>query len=145
VGAEQVTLQVKTLDEALWDRVRATEAGCWELDKIPNKGGYQTLWRNGRAVYAHRLAYEAARGPIPPGLVIDHLCANRGCVNPEHLEPVTDPENRHRARPITTHCLRGHSYDEANTRWGPTGRRVCRACHRIAVRAAKAAKRRRSA
>ncbi len=59
--------------------------------------GYGRKWRGGRDDYAHRAAYEEARGPIPPGLTIDHLCRVKLCVNPDHLEVVTSRENIRRA------------------------------------------------
>jgi hypothetical protein len=105
---------------------------CWTWTGPRSRYGYG---RHG-AKHAHRLVYEAARGPIPVGLVCDHLCRNRGCVNPEHIEPVTSGENvrrgisgqlaRERQR-AKTHCPRGHAYEGANLRvYG--GRRHCRAC-----------------
>jgi hypothetical protein len=80
---------------------------------------------------AHRLSYEHHVGPIPDGLQIDHTCRNRKCVNPEHLEPVTNAENTTRqdhAERRKTHCPKGHPYDEANTYVDPSGARRCRAC-----------------
>ncbi len=87
---------------------------------------------------AHRVAYEQAVGPIPAGLTIDHLCRNRRCVNPEHMEPVTRRVNTMRGDGPTarharqTTCKSGHPFDEVNTyRW--RGGRKCRACNRAAV------------
>ena len=70
---------------------------CWEGAGSDNGNGYRTVRVNGRNVYLHRLSYEAARGPIPEASVIDHLCRNRACWNPSHLEAVTNEENILRA------------------------------------------------
>lgn len=66
---------------------------CWEWTGVINHAGYGTLLVKGRRKQAHRYTYERLVGPIPDGLVIDHLCRNTRCVNPEHLEPVPHPEN----------------------------------------------------
>lgn len=103
----------------------------------PNPHGYVRVKVGGSrlAVHAHRLAYEAVKGPIPAGLQIDHLCRVRNCVNPDHLEAVTQQENVRRGRVgentrSKTHCPQGHPYDEANTYRNPAGSRNCRTCHR---------------
>lgn len=87
---------------------------------------------------AHRYAYEILVGPVPEGLVLDHLCRVKACVCPEHLEPVTNAENLRRGAPNVsalnrekTHCDYGHPFSGENLRIRPkTGERQCRACMR---------------
>lgn len=110
-----------------------TDSGCW-LVRRRTLAGYGQVVRSGRPRLAHRMSYELFVGPIPEGLDLDHLCRNRPCCNPEHLEPVTRRENLMRS-PIApaainaakTHCPRGHLYDEQNT-YLSQGKRSCRAC-----------------
>jgi hypothetical protein len=100
--------------------------------------GYGQIMINRRQQYVHRVMYELFAGPIPDGLVIDHLCRNRRCAAPAHLEPVTQRENILRGEGLAaqqvrrTQCPYGHPYDEANTyRFGVGLRkRGCRACTR---------------
>ena len=111
---------------------------CWSWAAGRNGCGYGTFRAGGRMVYAHRFAYELLVGPITPGLQVDHLCRARNCVNPAHMEPVTQQENFERGlgpmaigrwQRAKTHCPAGHSYDVANIYWYK-GRRYCRPCHR---------------
>jgi hypothetical protein len=62
---------------------------CWEWRGAKTAGGYGALWVDGRMMYAHRFSYEQRHGAINFGYELDHLCCNRGCVNPDHLEPVS--------------------------------------------------------
>lgn len=124
--------------------VHVSEVGCWETDLAKAGGGYAPFSiRDGggfRQVGAHRWSYVYHRGHVPEDLVLDHLCRNRGCVNPDHLEPVTRRTNTTRGigpsavSAAKTHCVNGHelapenlqSRDATCTRTA----RICLICHR---------------
>jgi len=114
---------------------------CWVWTGTLDRDGYGKVKESGRSFAAHRAVYEALVGPIPDGLQLDHLCRNRSCVNPSHLDPVTHAENCRRAAAARTHCKHGHVFDESNTyiyeRDGKA-RRLCRACNRGHVAARRA-------
>lgn len=131
------------------------QTGCWAWTGAKVSTGYGSFRvKTKRHQLAHRFAYEQFRGPIPDGKMIDHLCRNRGCVNPAHLEPVTNQENcirgtgpeltsnRHREK---LYCVRGHPLFGENMRRDMKGHRVCRECMRLHSRAFKAKKRARAA
>lgn len=113
---------------------------CWPWTAGLGRGGYGVFWVPPHQRCAHRLSYELEVGPIPDGLVIDHLCRNRSCINPGHLEPVTHRINLLRGETIQaanarkTHCLRGHPFDEENTDRQSDGYRRCRACKKARSR-----------
>lgn len=95
---------------------------CWEWTGAKTRDGYGTFWPDGRAggkQYGMRFSYEHYVGPIPDGLTLDHLCRNKGCVNPAHLEPVTMQANLRRGEGWTVDdagqwfCSKGHAIDEA--------------------------------
>ena len=130
----------------LWERVVKTDT-CWLWHGTTNEG-YGMILIGGRWRRAHRIAYEIKVGEIPSGLVLDHLCRVRNCVNPSHLEPVTVKENVLRGFGAAatysrrSHCMHGHEFNSENTKVGRTPRgtpyRRCRECDRIRGRAAKA-------
>lgn len=124
-------IQPGTIEERLWAKVDRSggKDACWLWIAAIGSNGYGRLLVNGRLVQAHRLTYELMVGPIPASLVVDHLCCVKRCVNPRHLEPVTNAVNIQRAVYKPT-CSRGHEWSEANTYHHPNGSRRCRACHR---------------
>lgn len=113
------------------------DTGCWNWTGPLRGKGYGVLHINGKRFIAHRWFYERLVGPIPLGLCLDHLCRNKRCVNPAHLEPVTNRENVLRGIGETaqnsakTYCPKGHEYTPENTRIGHHGSRQCRECDRL--------------
>jgi len=137
-----VTVGDPRLPARFWAKVRVSENGCWEWMGARAKGYAHfsvgsRIDGSYRSIRGHRLAYETMIGPIPPLLEPDHLCRNRACVQPEHIELVTMRENILRGNGPSalnarkTHCLRGHPFDEINTCSLRTGKRECRACRRL--------------
>ncbi len=125
------------------DSYEMMASGCWEWRRGRDTAGYGRFadeTRVGRA--AHRWGYERLVGPIPEGLDLDHLCRNRPCVNPEHLEPVTRQENLLRGNTLSarnaakTRCPNGHPYSGENLYVSPSGGRRCRTCDK-ALRTAR--------
>lgn len=123
-------------------KVHKEQRGCWRwlgARMSLKQNGYGGFKMNGRSRTAHRVAYEHFVGPIPTGLQIDHLCRNQSCVNPEHLEAVSNRVNcqrgnvgQHNAR--KTHCPKGHPYSGHNLKLRRRPRkgwreRICRACN----------------
>lgn len=139
-----------SFEERFWSKVEiGRDDGCWVWVGSHNLKGYGYITiqidRKGVNRLAHRVAYEALVGPIPEGLQIDHLCRAHACINPSHLEPVTQRENLMRGVGITAqnarknHCKRGHPFDEENTMILPSGERACRECKRESWRRWRAA------
>lgn len=119
--------------------------GCWIFEGAKNNRGYGVIGvgGNGQTALTHRVAYEHSVSPIPDGLVLDHLCRNRACCNPWHLEPVTPLVNSNRglraAGYAEPECSNGHAYTPENTGRNQRGR-VCLTC-RAASRQRETAKR----
>lgn len=141
------------VEELIRRRILVTEKGCWEWQGYRTVGGYGRICRRGKNHSIHRYVYQQVVGPIPDGLELDHLCRERACCNPEHLEPVTHKENHQRGlgaqrsrefNEKRTHCPQGHPfagehlYDYYNPKTGYRCKQ-CRTCHREQKRARRAA------
>ena len=124
-----------------WKKVDKTShpGGCWLWLGDINKQGYGQQSAGHRSRRAHRVAYILVNGEIPGNNHLDHKCRNKSCVNPEHLEPVTQAENNRRylmfkygGDGTMTHCKNGHEFNIQNTtmrkRKNGKPRRRCRAC-----------------
>lgn len=129
-----------SLEARFWAKVHKTD-GCWLWQAYVKSNGYGALGRGRRGkgmALAHRMAWELTNGPIPEGMTIDHLCKNRRCVNPAHLEVVSRGENTLRSsgpsavNATKTHCIRGHSLEGA--RITAEGFRDCRECNKLEQR-----------
>jgi len=107
-------------------------SGCWLWAGSVNGDGYGKIFAFGGPRYAHRVSYEIHKGPIPQGMQIDHLCRNPACVNPDHLEAVSNRENTLRGRagllrPARDRCRRGHDLRETKY-MDSRGTTQCKVC-----------------
>lgn len=134
--------------EAFWSRVAlrpdTTKEHCWIWCGRVDDFGYGHFKVKGRSLKAHRVAWTIINGPVPDDKTLDHTCRNPRCVNPAHMEPVTNRENILRGisptaiNALKTHCPRGHHLEGANLLPNKHGRRSCRICAK-ALRLARTA------
>lgn len=125
-----------TLLYRLVARVRVI-GDCWVWVGAASQWGYPMVRIADKCEYVHRVMHEQAHGPVPAGYMVDHLCRNTRCINPDHLEAVTKRENTLRGTSTAavhakkTHCDHGHPFDAGNTYIRrDTGGRMCRTCGR---------------
>ena len=130
-----MNILTKERERLFWSKV-AKGRGCWDWIGSKSDHGYGRFSINpgNHRTMAHRLAYALIVGPISPGLTIDHLCRNKGCVNPSHLQAVCNRTNvlrgvgRSAVNARKRECVRGHSYTPENTLMNKDGSRWCKAC-----------------
>lgn len=118
-------------------KISAQYSGCWEWTASCNQKGYGNFYYCRCVGKAHRFAWEQAHGPVPDGMVLDHICKNRKCVNPKHLRTVTNRDNvLHNSESVIarnakkTHCKHGHEFTTENTIVRSSGGRDCLICKR---------------
>lgn len=131
---------IPTLDEAtqarFWAKVEKKES-CWNWTACRVQG-YGQFSIGGTRYRVHRISLALAGVAVPEELTVDHLCRNRACINPEHLEVVTNKVNALRGvgspalNARKTHCIHGHELSGSNLHIGSDGYRECRACGRAA-------------
>lgn len=124
--------------ENFFSKISVVKGGCWHFLGSIAKSGYGVVsianGKRSKVMLAHRVSYLIFNGKLEEGLVIDHICRNRKCVNPDHLRQVTRNENvlensesLQAKNAKKTHCPSGHEYNEKNTRIY-NGWRYCKAC-----------------
>lgn len=118
------------------NKLQETDAGCWEWTGHRHERGYGRIVLDKKNVSVHRLLYELFNGPIPDGWVIDHMCENKPCSNPAHLDACTHTDNIerhwtiHPERDSNTHCSRGHKFDDVG--WIIDKQdRACKKCYKM--------------
>lgn len=133
---------INAISLRFWDRVIKDNDGCWLWMGALNHGygRFVVGGRSGKSMMAHRFSYEEKKGVIPDGLQLDHLCRNRKCVNPDHLEAVTQKENILRGispsaqQARRKNCIRGHPFSGDNLYITPSGKRQCKECRASAMK-----------
>lgn len=120
--------------QRFWSKVALRQFGCWDWQAC-TRGGYGRFSLHGANTLAHRFAYQEVHGTIPEGQELDHLCQNKACVNPVHLQAVPHRVNILRGgnfaaiKAAQTHCKRGHEFTTSNTIFRREYRnRECRQC-----------------
>lgn len=129
--------KVTPVNDRFWNRVDKLSTSCWIWTGTVGRANYGEFWLSTTQghTFAHRYAYQIVKGEIPKGLVLDHLCRNPLCVNPDHLEAVTQQVNTLRGvgpsaiNAQKTYCPKGHEYTEENT-YIHSGKRYCCICRR---------------
>ena len=139
----------KSLEQRLLEKTDTSKilTDCWVFLGCKDSSGYGNIGNNGKTISAHRASYELYRGQIPKDKQIDHICGNRLCINPQHLDLVTAKENVRRGRqkftcvphpkPLRTHCMKGHPYSGANLFIDTNKQRRCMICKRAIDRKAQ--------
>lgn len=140
---------VRARRKSPWQFKVNNQTNCWEWLRTKS-GKYAGCWNGRSHSTGHRVMFEFCSGSIPEGLTIDHLCRNTVCVNPSHLEPVTNKENLLRGFGFCgnngrkTHCIHGHEFSKKNTYFYMSkchAMRICRECARNSNRKARKLKR----
>lgn len=137
-GSRHATPRRDPLDR-FHEKYIVTSESCWEWTGARNRDGYGWFLLDGRAIGAHVASWRLIRGDTPEGMELDHICRNRACVNPDHLDPVPHIENVRRGNTADVmngtrdRCKRGHLFSE-HMYISPKGFRTCRECKRLAER-----------
>ncbi len=131
-------IDYRSWDEAFFSKVKLASSGCWIWTRCKDKDGYGFFTRKKLKQFAHRAVYKKIIGPIKKGMVIDHVCRTRACVNPFHLLQVSQRDNvifnsksLQAKNAAKTHCIRGHEFTEENTYKQRGFNRQCKICSRI--------------